>query len=32
MWCCLEMTGPEGQSLSVGVAIKGFNKVEDAVS
>ena len=32
MWCCLDMAGPEGQSSSAGVAIKGFNRVEEAVS
>ena len=32
MWCCLEMAGPESQSSSVGAAIKGFDRVEEAVS
>ena len=32
MWCCLEMTGPEIQSSSAGAAIKGFDRVEEAVS
>ena len=32
MCCCLEMAGPEGQSSSTGAAIKGFNRVEEAVS
>ena len=30
--CCHEMAGPEGQSSSMGAAIKGFNRVEEAVS
>ena len=29
--CCMKMTGPEGQSSSLGAAIKGFNRVEEAV-
>ena len=32
MCCCLELAGPEGQSLSAGAAIKGFNRVEETVS
>ena len=32
MCCCLEMAGPEGQSSSMGASIKGFNRVEEAVS
>ena len=32
MWCCLEMAGPESQSLSAGAAIKRFDRVEEAVS
>ena len=32
MCCCLEMAGPEDQSSSAGAAIKGFNRVEEAVS
>ena len=32
MWCCLDMAGPEGQSSSAGAAIKGFNRVEEALS
>ena len=32
MWCCLEMAGPESQSSSAGAAIKGFNRVEEAVN
>ena len=32
MYCCLEMAGPEGQSSSAGAAIKGLNRVEEAVS
>ena len=32
MWCCLEMAGPEGQSSSAVAAIKGINRVEEAVS
>ena len=32
MCCCLEMAGPEGQSSSMGAAVKGFNRVEEAVS
>ena len=30
--CCMKMTGPGGQSSSLGAAIKGFNRVEEAVS
>ena len=32
MWCCLEMAGPESQSSSAGAGIKGFDRVEAAVS
>ena len=32
MWCCLKMAEPECQSSSVGAAIKGFNRVKEAVS
>ena len=32
MLCCVEMAEPESQSSSAGVAIKGFNRVEEAVS
>ena len=32
MCCCLEMAGSESQSSSAGAAIKGFNRVEVAVS
>ena len=32
MWCCLEMAGPEIQSSSAGAAIKGFDRLEEAVS
>ena len=32
MWCCLEMAGPERGSSSAGAAIKGFNRVKEAVS
>ena len=31
MWCCLEVTGPESQSSSADAAIKGFDRVEEAV-
>ena len=31
MWCCMEMAGPEGQTLSAGAAIKGFSRVAEAV-
>ena len=32
MCSCPEMAGPEGQSSSAGAAIKGFNRVEEAVT
>ena len=32
MLCCLDMAGPEGQSSRAGTAIKGVNRVEEAVS
>ena len=32
MLCCVEMAGPESQSSSAGATIKGFNRVEEAVS
>ena len=32
MWCCLEMAGPENQSLSAGAAIRVFDRMEEAVS
>ena len=32
MWCCLDMAGSEAQTWSAGAAIKGFTRVEQAVS
>ena len=32
VWCCLEMAGPMSQSASVGAVIKGFKRINEAVS